>query len=84
MINREDDAEAKLDELAAEETPVAFSVLTSFEIGVGLRGANERERYDQFVSSMTVVPLERSAAQRAIAIQRTLRSRGEESAQWTY
>lgn len=45
LINREDDAEAKLDELAAEETPVAFSVLTSFEIGVGLRGANERERY---------------------------------------
>lgn len=27
---------------------------------------------------MTVVPLERSAAQRAIALQRTLRSRGEE------
>lgn len=78
LINREDDAEAKLDKLAAEETPVSFSVFTAYEVGVGLHGTNEREQYDQFVSSMTVVPLKRTAAQRATTIQRTLRSRGEE------
>jgi tRNA(fMet)-specific endonuclease VapC len=78
LINRDSDAKDTLDELAAASTPVALSVLTTYEVGVGLRGKTEHERYDHFVSSMTVVPLDRDATQRAITIQRTLRSRGEE------
>lgn len=78
LINRESDAKDTLDELTAAATPVAFSVLTAYEVGVGLRGTDEHERYDQFMSSMTVVPLERDATQRAITIQRTLRSQGQE------
>ncbi|WP_254544554.1 PIN domain-containing protein [Halomarina pelagica] len=78
LIDRDPDAKAKLDELAEASTPVAFSVLTAFEVGVGLHGTDERERYERIVAAMTVVPLGRAATRRAISIQRTLRSRGEE------
>jgi predicted nucleic acid-binding protein len=41
LLNRDADAETKLDELAEASTPVSFSVLTVYEVGVGLRGTSE-------------------------------------------
>ena len=78
LINRDPDAKAKLDELAEESTPVAFSVLTVYEVGIGISATSERERYERVTDSMSVVPLGRSTSQKAVSIQRTLRSRGEE------
>lgn len=78
LINHDPDAKARLDALAEASTPVAFSVLTVYEVGIGLRGTNERERYERVTDSMSVVPLSRSTSQMAVSIQRTLRSRGEE------
>lgn len=78
LINHDPDAKTKLDELANESTPVAFSVLTVYEVGIGLSGTSERERYERVTDAMSVIPLDRSTTQRAVGIQRTLRSRGEE------
>lgn len=78
LTNQDSDAKAKLDELAEASSPVAFSVLTVYEVGVGLSTTDERERYDRVTDSMSVVPLNHSTTQRAVSIQRTLRSNGEE------
>lgn len=78
LLNRDTDAKTKLDELAEASTPVAFSVLTVYEVGVGLSGTSERERYERVTDSLSIIPLNRSTSQTAVSIQRTLRSRGEE------
>lgn len=78
IINRHSDARAKLDELSDAATPVAFSVLTDYELGVGFRSSTEQERYERVAASMVIEPLDRDTARRAVDIQRRLRSRGEE------
>ncbi|ESP89722.1 PIN domain-containing protein [Candidatus Halobonum tyrrellensis] len=76
LLNCDTDAIDRLDDLADAATPVSFSVLTAFEVGVGLSGATQRERYDRVTDAMTVMPLTHADAQRATVIQRTLQSQG--------
>ena len=78
VINGRSDAKAKLEELSETGVPVALSVLTDYELGVGFRSNAERERYEQVAGLMTIEPLDRDVTQRAVSIQRELRSRGEE------
>lgn len=68
-----------LAELRDAGTPVALSALTVFEVGVGLRGesAQYRERFDEVVDDLVVLPLTEAAAQRAVTIQHDLLDRGE-------
>ncbi|WP_114578423.1 PIN domain-containing protein [Saliphagus sp. LR7] len=68
-----------LEELIDTGTPIAFSALTVFEVEVGLRGvaAQHRDRFENVVNRIDVVPLTRDVAHRAAAIQRELYDRGE-------
>ena len=79
-LARDDPAATEtLGELIDTGTPVAFSALTVFEVEVGLRGAavQHRDRFENVVNRIDVVPLTRDVAHRAAAIQRTLYGRGE-------
>lgn len=58
--------------------PVALLVLTDYELSVGFRSEDEQEQYDRVADSMTIEPLTRAATERAVAIQRRLRSQGSE------
>lgn len=79
LVREDDDAVAKLDELIATETPVAISPLTTFEVGVGLRGdaASLRERFQTVVDDLEAAPLGQQEAQTALSIQRQLLDAGE-------
>lgn len=79
LIREDPDAVDTLEDLVAEETPVALSSLTIFEVGVGLRGdaASFRPRFESTVDELDVVALGREAADSALAIQRRLYDRGE-------
>lgn len=79
-LARDDPTAAEtLEELIDTGTPVAFSALTVFEVEVGLRGvaAQHRDRFENVVNRIDVVPLTRDVAHRAAAIQRDLYDHGE-------
>jgi tRNA(fMet)-specific endonuclease VapC len=79
VIHEDDAAVNRLTELSEAGTPVALSALTVFEVGVGLRGesAQYRERFDEQVEGLTVVPLGEGDARRAWDVQHDLLDRGE-------
>ena len=79
VIHGDDAAIARLSALRETDTPVALSSLTVFEVGVGLRGesARYRQRFDEQVKELVVLPVSESAARRAVKIQHDLLDRGE-------
>jgi tRNA(fMet)-specific endonuclease VapC len=79
LIRKDDAAVNRLTELSEAGTPVALSALTVFEVGVGLRreSVQYRERFDEKIEDLTVVPLGESDARRAWDIQYDLLARGE-------
>lgn len=79
LVRQDDAAVNTLEELIATDTPVALSTLTVFEVGIGLRGdaARLRDRFDDVVDEMVVIPLGREQAERALSIQHPLYDRGE-------
>lgn len=79
LVREDEDAVAMLEQLITEETDVAISPLTVFEVGVGLRGdaASLRDRFHTVVDDLEVAPLSRRQAERALTIQRRLYDRGE-------
>lgn len=68
-----------LEDLIDAGIPVAFSALTVFEVEVGLRGAaaQHRNRFENVVKRIDVLPLTHDVAHRAAAIQRDLYDRGD-------
>lgn len=79
LIREDSDAVDRLDELIAEETPIAISSLTVVEVGVGLRGTSEqyREQFRAIVDDLEESPFGPPEARAATAIQRSLYDRGE-------
>lgn len=77
LLDDDPDAVERLDELITSTSPIALSTLTAFEVGVGLR-TDERERFEEIIASIPVVPLGLSESRRAVDIHRTLRDAGEE------
>ena len=79
VVHEDDAALNRLVELSEANTPVALSALTVFEVGVGLRGetAQYRERFDEKVADLVVLPVAEADARRALAIQHELLDRGE-------
>ncbi|WP_336365377.1 PIN domain-containing protein [Halalkalicoccus salilacus] len=76
LLDRSDAAESKLRDLIATETPVSVSPLSVYEAGLGLQ-EGERERFEEILTSMVVLPLDLAESRRALSIQRTLYDRGE-------
>lgn len=76
LLDRSDAAESKLRDLIATETPVSISPLSVYEAGLGLQ-QGERERFEEILTSMIVLPLGLAESRRALSIQRTLYDRGE-------
>ena len=79
VVHENDAAVNRLAELRDDGTPVALSALTVFEIGVGLRGeaAKYRDRFDEKIEDLVVVPVGKAIARRALNIQHDLLDRGE-------
>ena len=79
VVHENDAAVNRLVELRDDGTPVALSALTVFEIGVGLRGkaAKYRDRFDEKIEDLVVVPVGEAIARRALNIQHDLLDRGE-------
>lgn len=76
LLDRSDAAESKLRDLIATETPVSISPLSIYEAGLGLQ-EGERERFEEILTSVIVLPLGLAESRRALSIQRTLYDRGE-------
>jgi predicted nucleic acid-binding protein len=79
LIRGDDDAVAKLDELERAGVSVAISVLTVYEVGVGLRGESTMagNRFWMAVDDSETIPLGVREAREAIGIQHELLDRGE-------
>jgi tRNA(fMet)-specific endonuclease VapC len=77
LLDRDPDAIETLDDLIESTSPVSLSTLTVFEVGVGLR-ENERERFEDIIDSMTVLPLGPTESWQAVRIQRALRDAGQQ------
>lgn len=77
LMNDDDGAAAKLEEIADERRPTAISTLTVVEVGTGITNPSTRNQFDQLTDEMAVIPLNQSAAQRAVEIQRLLESEGK-------
>jgi predicted nucleic acid-binding protein len=79
VVHENDAAVNRLAELRDDGTPVALSALTVFEVGVGLRGetAKYRDRFDDKIEDLVVVPVGEAIACRALNIQHDLLDRGE-------
>ena len=79
LIRETDAAVEKRDELKDSATPIAFSALTVFEAGMGLRGVSNdaREQFDRTVGQLDVAPFGEREARRAVAIQTELIDSGE-------
>ncbi|WP_122090354.1 PIN domain-containing protein [Halalkalicoccus subterraneus] len=71
-----DAAENKLDELIETDTRVSVSALSVYEAGLGLQ-ENEREKFEEILASVAILPLGLPESRRALSIQRTLYGRGE-------
>lgn len=78
LLDEDAGAVAKLDELEDEQTPVGIPALVVVEVGVGLSVASEQQLFDDMIDSVSVHPLNRAAADRAVDIQRDLRAAGKE------
>lgn len=76
LLDRSDAAESQLRDLIATETPVSVSPLSVYEAGLGLQ-QGERERFEEILTSMIVLPLGLAESRRALSIQRTLYDRGK-------
>ena len=76
LLDRSDAAESQLHDLIATETPVSVSPLSVYEAGLGLQ-EGERERFEEILTSMIVLPLGLAESRRALSIQRRLYDRGE-------
>jgi len=78
-VHENDAAINRLAELRGDGTPVALSALTVFEVGVGLRGetAQYRDRFDEKIEELVIVPVGEAIARRALNIQYELLDRGE-------
>ena len=76
LLEGNERARKKLEELSDTSTPVAYSPLTLFEVAVGLAEDKER-RFESVVASMPAAPVGVSESRRAVKIQRKLYDRGE-------
>jgi len=79
VVHENDAAINQLAELRDDGTPVALSALTVFEVGVGLREetAQYRDRFDEKIEELVIVPVGEAIARRALNIQYELLDRGE-------
>jgi predicted nucleic acid-binding protein len=79
LVREDDDATTRLEELIRNNTPVAVSTLTVFEVGVGLQGAAKqyRKQFRATVDELEEFSLGPPGARRALSIQRELSGRGE-------
>lgn len=76
LLDGDEAAVAKLDELSEELLVVPTLVYT--EVGVGIEPDTEMEsRFEEVMADVPLVPYDSEAARRAVAIQRDLRSRGD-------
>jgi predicted nucleic acid-binding protein len=78
LLDEDAGAVAKLDDLETEQTPIGIPALVVVEVGVGLSVASEQQLFDDMIGAVSVLPLDRAAAERAIDIQRDLRAAGQE------
>jgi len=60
-----------------EEGRLATTVLTSFELLSGSRDETERERVEDLLGAIELLPLDPGAAARSAALRRDLEARGE-------
>lgn len=77
LMQRDDGAVAKRDELVDRGVPLAVSTLTVFEVGTGVREGEEQAAFDSFVDRFTAVPVETDVARRAASLQRRLERTGD-------
>jgi len=79
LLRGEPAAIEKLDELIEERTSIAVSVISVFEVGVGLRGeaARYRDPYREVLDDISILSLSPPGAVEAIRIQHELLGRGE-------
>lgn len=78
VLREDDGAISHLTELRNAGTLVALSALTVFEVGVGLRGesAQYRDRFNDAVDDLVVLPVTEATARQAVLIQYELLDRG--------
>ncbi|WP_336346053.1 PIN domain-containing protein [Halalkalicoccus ordinarius] len=76
LLDRSDAAESQLRNLIVTEIPVSVSPLSVHEAGLGLQ-EGERERFEEILMSMIILPLGLAESRRALSIQRTLYDQGE-------
>lgn len=79
LVRGEPAAIEKLDELIEERTSIAVSVISVFEVGVGLHGeaARYRDPYHEILDDISILSLRPLGAVEAIQIQHELLDRGE-------
>lgn len=77
LLAEDSAAVAKLDEI--QDELLAVPTLTYTEVGIGLDPASgERQRFEEIMDRVTLVPYDGDAARRAVDIQRQLRQQGSQ------
>jgi len=77
LMASDEAAVAELEELVAASEPLAVSALTVTEVASGLRERPARERFDETLAEVDVVPFGRETARRVARIQRRPEADGE-------
>lgn len=77
LMQSDEGALAKRDELVDRGVPMAVSTLTIFEVGTGVREGRERDSFETFVDRFTAVPVRVDVARRGASIQRRLQQTGD-------
>lgn len=79
LVRNEQGAIEKLEELIDEQTSIAVSAISVFEVGAGLRGNAERhlERYHKTLNEVLILSFSPGEAWEAVQIQHELLDRGE-------
>lgn len=77
LLAEDSAAVAKLDDV--QDELLAVPTLTYTEVGVGLAPVSEeRQRFEEIMDRVTLVPYDGDAARRAVDIQRQLRQQGSQ------
>lgn len=76
LMDRDEPAVAKLEELVAGGKPTATSAVSVTEVERGLT-ADQRDQFDIFLSDVEVVPYDRKSARRGADVLQYLDERGE-------
>jgi len=75
LLDEDPAAIETVEELVEARSRTALSSVTVFEVGVGL-DTGERERFDEIVDTMVVLPLGLEETRQAVGIQRSLGDAG--------